>query len=151
MRVKTSCGKKKIGAIVPSICRKSNSNVARINRPRIRPMPIKHSHVASTRIDTFGGISPKVSMSMVRVARSCAGLRPGKNFSAPNQKKTIPRLTRKSIMPKRAIQLVTLTSTRSNKVRRLPMGIALSISKLEPARWATPTGGVGASSHTCKC
>jgi hypothetical protein len=57
---------------------------------------MRHSHAARTQIEILVGTNPKVRISMVRVARSAAGLKPGKNFKTPNQKKTTPRLMRKS-------------------------------------------------------
>jgi len=45
------------------------------------------------------GIRPKVSMEVVLIAKSSAGLKPGKNFSNPNQKKITPTLKRNSVMP----------------------------------------------------
>lgn len=49
---------------------------------------------------------------MVAVARASAGLWPGTNFSAPNQRNTIPRLSRKSVMPFFAIQSKLRASSR---------------------------------------
>lgn len=95
---------------VPNICINKRSSVARTNRPVIKPSPIKHSHVARTGILTLEGTNPSVRTSMVLAARSCAGLRPGKNFSTPNQKKIIPRLTRNARTPWCAIQRVRDTS-----------------------------------------
>jgi hypothetical protein len=47
--------------------------------------------VARTGSDTAGPLVPTVRCSIVRAARSSAGLMPDTNFSAPNQKKMNPR------------------------------------------------------------
>ena len=62
---------------------------------------------------------PKVSVLMVRAARSSAGLNPGKNFSTPNQKNTIPRLTLRSAIAFRAIHSVSCSSNRSTSTLRV--------------------------------
>lgn len=51
-----------------------------------------------------------MSRLMVDVAKSCAGLMPGKNFSAPNQMKIIPMLHRSSLIPVLAISRVMIVS-----------------------------------------
>jgi hypothetical protein len=53
---------------------------------------------------------------MVFVASSSAGLRPGKNFNTPNQRKTIPNATRSTKPPWRVIHRVTRTSRGPGKV-----------------------------------
>ncbi|MGD9092884.1 MAG: hypothetical protein PVF74_08540 [Anaerolineales bacterium] len=64
----------------------------RKNLPVSRLMPIKVSQAARMMIGTWGWIKPNVSISIVAVASSLAGLSHGKNFKNPNQKKTIPEL-----------------------------------------------------------
>ena len=84
-------------------------------------LPIRHSQVARSKSAVSGAMRPKVSMLMVRVARSCAGLRPAKNLRAPNHKKTIPRLMRNKRMPCAAIQRVKCASIASARDHRLDM------------------------------
>jgi len=57
------------------------------------------SRVASNARLTPAGNKLTVSASMVLTARLWAGLRPGKNFSTPNQKNTIPNVTRSVTTP----------------------------------------------------
>jgi hypothetical protein len=97
--VKTSDGNKKIGVIVPSICTKRSSKTKRLNFPRIKPKPMRDSQVARRIMDTFSGIRPKVRRLIVRVAKSWAELKSGKNFNTPNQKNTMPKLTLNTRMP----------------------------------------------------
>ncbi len=79
--------------MAPTIWKPSNNNVVRKYRPEIRPSPIRHSRAATMTMPIPAGTSPKERTSVVRVTRSCAGLRLGKNFSRPNPRKTAPRLT----------------------------------------------------------
>lgn len=88
-----------MGVMVPIICTKSNRRVARINRFVIKPIPMAHSHKARIGTLALAGMIPNVNTSIVRAAKLRAGLRPGKNFSTPNQKKTTPKLTRRSAIP----------------------------------------------------
>ena len=118
---KVSWGKKINGVMVPSICTHSKSRVARMKTPKMSPKPIRHSHVARSKSAVSGAMRPKVSMLMVRVARSCAGLRPAKNLRAPNHMKTIPRLMRNKRMPCAAIQRVRCASIASANDHRLDM------------------------------
>jgi len=53
---------------------------------------------------------------MVRMARSWAGLRPGINFSIPNQKNMIPTLNRNNKRPFFDIHDVMFMSARLNKL-----------------------------------
>jgi hypothetical protein len=77
IRVNTSCGKRKTGVTVPSICANSSSSVARRNLPVRSPMPMRHSHSASAGSETSGGTTPRLRVSIVRTASSSAGPRPG--------------------------------------------------------------------------
>jgi hypothetical protein len=67
-----------------------------------KPNPIRTSQAASTGTESSGFTPPSVSNSIVRLARFSAGDKPGKNFRMPNQKKTIPRLTLRRVIPFRA-------------------------------------------------
>jgi hypothetical protein len=60
---------------------------------------MRDSQVARRIMDTFSGIRPKVRRLIVRVAKSWAELKSGKNFNTPNQKNTMPKLTLNTRMP----------------------------------------------------
>ena len=62
-----------------------------------------------------GGMTPSVSASIVRAARSSAGSTPGNSLSAPNQKNTMPRAKRRRVRPWSAIHSVMRRSSRSNQ------------------------------------
>lgn len=74
----------------------------------IRPIPV--SKAASKMIDILSGISPKLSISMVRIARSSAGLRLGKNFKNPKKKYTNPmvRLSRLNFNGRKFLMITSL-------------------------------------------
>ena len=65
-------------------------------------------------------MAPNVSCSIVRPARSSAGLTPGTSLRAPNQRKTIPRAMRRAKTPWAAIQPVIRRSSRSKAVGTRP-------------------------------
>lgn len=69
-------------------------------------IPIKTSNAARSGRETDAEINPKESNEMAPVASSSAGLKPGKNFSAPNQINISAMLYRRNRMPFLAIQRV---------------------------------------------
>lgn len=103
-----------MGSMVPIICNKSKKRVPRMNSPLIRPSPMRVSQVARMGRLRAGSTHPKLKTSMVRPARSWAGESPGKNFRKPNQKNTIPKLTRKMVRLLSANQRVIRRSMRSS-------------------------------------
>ena len=113
-RVNVSVGNRISGMAVPTICTASRRRVARRKRFVSSPSPIAHSQVASTGSETAGPTMPRVRCSIVRVARSSAGLMPGTNFSAPNHKKMNPSPTLMTVMPCRASDAVIAASSGSN-------------------------------------
>ena len=75
---------------------------------------MRHSHVAIAGTETAGLTMPKLNAAIVRAARSSAGLSRGKNFSTPNQKKTMPTLIRSTVTPCSATQPVNSRSARAS-------------------------------------
>ena len=73
------------------------------------------SQAARMGSDTAGAMSPPLSCSIVRVARSSAGLSPGKNFSAPNHRNTPPSPIRRTGTPPRASAASMLRPIPSNR------------------------------------
>lgn len=70
----------------------------RVALPIRKQMPMKHSIVATTTIATSGGTRPRKSTLVVSVARSSAGLTPGKYFNSPNSRKIAPTEMRSAEM-----------------------------------------------------
>jgi len=73
---------------------KANIMAGFINTLKTSKPPIITSAAAKIFIDTQGAIAPKVSIEIVSVAKSSAGLSPWKNFKAPNHIKSTPILMR---------------------------------------------------------
>ena len=107
---KTTSGKRIIGVDVASICKNRKNRVARMQILKRRPIPIRHSIVASMYTAAAAGKLPNVTISVVRSINPIVGLKLGKNLRAPNQIKIKLRLTRKYVTLYLAIQLVIAVS-----------------------------------------
>jgi hypothetical protein len=109
-------GNRASGSIVPGICTNRSRSVARRKRPLRSPRPISDSQAARTGRPRAGPTAPKVRRSMVRVARSAAGLQPGTNLMAPNHRNTMPRAMRVTRTPCAAIHVVMRRSIGSSRL-----------------------------------
>ncbi len=72
--LKDTEGKSNKGVNVQIICTNKNTNVIPIHFPNKRRIPTAHSQKASKIILTGPSINPKLSILMVLIARSSAGL-----------------------------------------------------------------------------
>ena len=88
--VNVSSGKKNKGVNVRTICTMARFKAALLNKPTINKKPMTVSQIANNMMATLGVNIPNVSSEIVSKAIVSAGLTPGKNFSAPNQRYTIP-------------------------------------------------------------
>lgn len=88
--VNVSSGKNKKGVNVRTICTMARFKATLLNKPTINKKPMIVSHIANNMMATLGVNIPNVSSEIVSKAMVSAGLTPGKNFSAPNQRYTIP-------------------------------------------------------------
>ena len=88
--VNVSSGKNKKGVNVRTMCTMARFNAALLNKPTINKKPMTVSQIANKMMETLDVNIPSVSSEIVSKAMVSAGLTPGKNFSAPNQRYTIP-------------------------------------------------------------
>lgn len=88
--VNVSSGKNKKGVNVRTICTMARFKATLLNKPTINKKPMTVSQIANKMMATLGVNIPNVSSEIVSKAMVSAGLTPGKNFNAPNQRYTIP-------------------------------------------------------------
>ena len=95
----TSEGKINMGEKAPINCKSKSAKVTFNSLPVNKPIPMRHSSVASATGKDFSEKILKVKTFIVRIDKSSIGLTPGKYLRNPNHKKMSPKLMRNNAIP----------------------------------------------------